>query len=364
MTLILLISPEIALSESLQTALPGFVSLSRTAVKAVQAATVAEAKSYLIHHPDEASALTLILLHAETESAIVAGCQALRQDTWTAHAPLMVLLAHPQDRQAALKAGADDYLLLPLLPAEVEARLRVHLGLLDERERLHQQVLQAERLCTVGRLTATLSHEINNPMQAIQGAVMLALEELDNPQTLAAYLHLCLDESKRVVQLLNRMSQVYRPQADVRESLDLNQLLQEAITLASKELKWQKIVLQIELDPQLPRFTAVANQLHLVFLSLLLNLSDTIQAAGGGRLYLRSYTRSQAIRIEFSTDVPFDPIDALSPTSSAILAAKKADLNFNLFLSQDIIAAQGGVLEFQRSEEQTICRIELPTNHH
>jgi nitrogen-specific signal transduction histidine kinase len=360
MMLILLISPETALLKSLQAALPTTVSIA-------QVATVAEAKPYLAHSTSNSSPLTLILLHAENESTVFSDCHHLRQNTFASNVPLIVLLTRPQDRQAALAAGADDYLLLPLLAAEVNVRLGVYLrsrAMMEERERLHQQLLQTQRLSTVGRLTATLSHEINNPMQAIQGALMLALEELDSPEDLAAYLHLCLKETKRVVQLLSRMRQIYRPQTDVKERLDLNQLLQEAITLAGKELKWQKIKLQTDLDPNLPRLTAAANQLHLVFLNLLLNLSDVIRAAGGGKLYLRSYTLPKTVQIEFSTDVPVASFDSLMDASNFRSIPKELDPPFDLSFGQDIIAAQGGIIEFNQPGEQTIWRVQLPIDDH
>lgn len=360
MTIILLISLETALLESLQVALPTGVSIA-------QVATVTEAKPYLTCTASDSPSSTLILLHAENESTVTSGCQYLRQNTFTANIPLIVLLSRPQDRQPALAAGADDYLLLPLLAAEVDARLGAYFrsrSLIEEREHLHQRILQAERLSTMGRLTATLSHEVNNPMQAIQGALMLALEELDSPEELATYLQLCLEETRRVVQLLNRMRQIYRPQTDVKEVLDLNNLLQEAITLARKELRWQKIRLQTDLDPNLPPLKAVANQLQLVFLSLLLNLSDVINAVGGGKLYLRSYTLPKTVQIEFSTDVPVTHLDDLMDTSHFRSVSKELDPTIGLSFSRGIIAAQGGLIEFNRQGEQTSWRVELPIDDH
>ncbi len=230
--------------------------------------------------------------------------------------------------------------------------------LMDERERLHRQILQSERLATMGRLTATLSHEINNPMQAIQGALALALEELDSPDDVTAYLQLCQTESDRVIQLLSRMRRIYRPQESHQlVSLDLNRALQEAIALARKELKRQKITLQTDLDPNLPRLTAVVEQLHLVFLSLLLNWSDAIGAAGGGELRIRSYALARAIQIEFSTDVSefISNNDPFTGTGS-----DPYNLNLGLFMSQDIIAACNGSIKIEQQAGQTVCLVQLP----
>ncbi len=233
--------------------------------------------------------------------------------------------------------------------------------LMNERERLHRQMLQSERLATMGRLTATLSHEINNPMQAIQGALALALEELNSPPDLMTYLQLCQTESTRVVQLLNRMRQIYRPQTGLQKSIDLNQTLREVITLARKELKRQKITLQTDLAPNLPRLTAAADQLHLVFLSLMLNMGDTIGAAGGSKLFLRSYALPHAARIEFSTSFSSTTaLDNLTAAFTGLDPDTDSPLDFGLFISQDIIAAHNGSIEVERQEQQVIFRVELP----
>ena len=241
------------------------------------------------------------------------------------------------------------------------ARLHTQtLAIMDERERLHHQVLYAERLATVGRLTASLSHEINNPMQAIQGALNLALEELDSPEDLTVYLQLSLVESERVIQLLSRMRQIYRPQNDNSERINLNDILQEAISLANKEFRRQKITLRADLNAKLPPLLAVANQLHLVFLSVLLNLSDAIGAAGGGELRLRTYVASRAVRIEFSTHISNIIADNWVDIFKTGPAGKETDLSFGLSFNQDIINAHGGVIDYIRQDQQVTCRIEFP----
>ncbi len=240
------------------------------------------------------------------------------------------------------------------------ARLHAQtLALMDERERLHHQVLYAERLATVGRLTASLSHEINNPMQAIQGALNLALEELDSPEDLTTYLQLSLKEAERVIQLLNRMRQIYRPENDKLEQVDINRILHEVIALANKEFRRQKINFSADIDANLPPLLAAANQLNLVFLSILLNLSDAIGVAGGGDLRLRAYVKSTALRVEFSTRlsniIANSWVDIFKTPSG-----KETDLSFGLSFGKDIISAHNGVIDYIKQDQKIMCRIELP----
>ena len=241
------------------------------------------------------------------------------------------------------------------------ARLHTQtLALMEQRERLHQQAIQAERLATIGRLTASLSHEINNPMQAIRGALTLAMEELNNPQELATYIQMSLQESERVVHLVNRMRQIYRPQTDIPEKLAVNHVLQEAIDIARKELVRQQVTLQADLAANLPPIRGIVNQLYLVFLNLILNLSDAIGTAGGGELQLRSHILSEAVRIEFSTNVSLatgaDWINVFDPDT----LQTEEGASFDLSLSHDIIVAHGGAIRLSRQDQQTTFSIELP----
>jgi GAF domain-containing protein len=236
------------------------------------------------------------------------------------------------------------------------------LVLMTEQERLHRQMLQAERLGTVGRLTASLSHEINNPMQAIHGALTLALEELADPEALALYIQTAMQESERVVQLLNRMRQIYRPQTEAPELLNPRQLLQEVIPIARKELARKQVILRADLAADPPLILAVANQLYLVFLSYILNLGDAIAAAGGGDLYLRLSQLPEAIQIEFLTDLPAPALlDQVNILTSAGHQAE-AETRFSSYLSYDIVMALGGSLDFQQQDRQSVLRLKLPVS--
>lgn len=248
------------------------------------------------------------------------------------------------------------------------ARLHTQtLELMAEGERLHKQILQSERLAIVGRLTASLSHEINNPMQAIRGALTLALEELYNPKELTTYIQMSLAESERVVQLIDRMRQIYRPRYSIPDIVDVNHVLQEALNIAHKELRRQRVKLETDLASELPPLTANPDQLQLVFLIFTLNLSNVISAAGGGQLQVRSYLLKQAVHIEFVTHASISPLANLAHIFKLSInqlnheiEADQGDTAFGLSLSHDIVKAHEGTVECEWQNDQILCRIALP----
>ncbi|MCB0208120.1 MAG: GAF domain-containing protein, partial [Anaerolineae bacterium] len=234
------------------------------------------------------------------------------------------------------------------------------IDLMKDRERLHTQMTQTERLVTVGRLTASISHEINNPMQTIQGALTLALEELDDPEELTNYIQMSLSETKRVVQLVSRMRQIYRPRTEKPRRLDINDLIQDAVVIGQRELKRKKVNLELDLADNLPATVAIGHQLRLVFVNLILNLSDTISNAGKGILHLRSRALPDIIRIEFCTDI--DSVDITQWVGVLQLEPKQkmAEVSFGASMSYDIVAAHNGSIYFRQRDREVIWLIEIP----
>lgn len=176
-----------------------------------------------------------------------------------------------------------------------------------------ERISMLARWAIIGRLTASLLHEINNPMQTIQGATGLAIESLNQPdsptlsQNLDIYLNLTLQESDRIMRLIARARRMYRPENDQAEAFHLNDLLQEMIALTDEKMRRKKIKLRIALDSSLPLVYAQFSELTLAFLCPLLEISDAIQAVGGGDLLISSYAEEETsakeacIRVKLST---------------------------------------------------------------
>ncbi len=229
--------------------------------------------------------------------------------------------------------------------------------LIDERERLFKQAIQTERQAVVGRLTNSLAHEINNPMQTIKGAMHLALEELDDPVALREYIDISIEQINRVVQLVQRMRQVYRPQSNKSETINLNHLLQEAIAVSRKEMKRQSVRLHMDLATDLPDIWTATNQLYLVILNVSLNLCEMMGKVGGGDLVIRSYAVPPVIRIELATAVP---LNTLFNLHKILDGETPQAIGLGFSFSIDIISALGGTLQLLEQGEQVIFRIELP----
>ncbi|MCB8991433.1 MAG: hypothetical protein H6665_12470 [Ardenticatenaceae bacterium] len=140
----------------------------------------------------------------------------------------------------------------------------------------------------VGRLTTSLLHEINNPMQSIRGAAALGLEELDDPESLQTYFQMILHESGRVSEIIARARRIYRPERQTPECLDMNHLLQELVVLLRKLFERHQVQVKTAYAPGLPMFTAVFGHISFVILYPLLNMITEVTSADGGELLLET----------------------------------------------------------------------------
>jgi nitrogen-specific signal transduction histidine kinase len=251
-------------------------------------------------------------------------------------------------------ATAADLIAVALSNARLHSQT---LDLIDERERAHALALQATRLATVGRLTATLSHEINNPMQAIRGALTLAQEDLDDADALQDYLSMCIHESDRVVELIDKMRHVYLPQSDESGPVSLNETLQTVMVFAQKVSLRQGVKIQLDLDPSLSPVDVASDQIHLVLLSLTLFLSDAVADSGGDHIHARTCASEAGVRVEFITEGDLGSVAKLFDHPQ-LKPLTQSDIS--LAFSRDIIRSLNGELEFVTRGNDVIVSLELP----
>jgi len=160
--------------------------------------------------------------------------------------------------------------------------------LLNEREQMHKISIQRERLAVIGRLMRSLTHEINNPLQAVRGALALAQEDIESVDDLQVYFEIMERETKRVIRLLERMRNIYRESSDP-DIVDLNQLVQNIVTVCQKELNWQHTQLKVKLAPIPPLVWGDTGQLHIALLNLLLGLSGLLAQSEHKTLRIKTH---------------------------------------------------------------------------
>lgn len=176
--------------------------------------------------------------------------------------------------------------LAPTLSVALEnARLYEDLKqLLREREEAQVRLIHTEKMAALGRLVASLAHEINNPLQAVQGCITLANEEIMepyfDPDSLAYYVNVAEDEIDRIAVILRRMRDFYRPAQQQYRYTDIHTILESVLALANKQLQHNEVTVERQWDETLPEIYVNPDYLKQVFLNFVLNAMDAMPEGG------------------------------------------------------------------------------------
>lgn len=219
-----------------------------------------------------------------------------------------------------------------------------------EQVALQNQLVRAEKLAAIGQLAASIAHEVGNPLQAIQGFLALFLEQCAPETPNRNFLELAEEEIERIVQVIARLRDLYRPKADVVALVDINALIESVLLLTGKQLERSNIQVLREFDPQLPHVYGVADQLKQVLLNLVLNAIQAMPQ--GGMLHLQTWSsqgpdQEPVVTINVTDTGVGIPPDQLPHIFDGLLTTKERGMGLGLYTSKTIIERHMGRIRAQ-----------------
>jgi PAS domain S-box-containing protein len=214
-----------------------------------------------------------------------------------------------------------------------------------ERRRVEQQLFESEKLAAVGRLAASIAHEVNNPLEAIKNALYL-MESGSEGDKNSRFLEIARKETERVSHIIRQMLGFARRSGEV-DWVDVNQLIEETLVLLEKKMKQLRIRVNRNFDEALPKIRARADQLRQVILNLIINAQQAIQS--GGEITLSTSRYEQALQpsilIQLSdTGVGIEEAD-LNRIFEPFYSSGKKGTGLGLWVTQDIVRQHGGRIE-------------------
>jgi len=235
-----------------------------------------------------------------------------------------------------------------------------------ERRRLQQVLFETEKLAATGRLAASIAHEINNPLEAVQNALYLLGSAVPRESGQRRYLDIAQRETQRMSRILRQMLGFYRPKQDMT-AVDVNALIEEADGLVAKRLRSAKVVVVRDLDPTLPSIRASGDQIKQVLLNLLLNAVEAMPAGGTLTVTTRYGAADldmpfEAVRIEVrDTGVGMDAETQARIFEAFFSTKTQRGTGLGLWVSHGIVQGHGGTLKVRsRAGQGTTFTIALP----
>ena len=232
----------------------------------------------------------------------------------------------------------------------------------EELARSQAQLIQAEKLAAMGRLTASIAHELNNPLQAIQNCLHLILHRSLEQEKQRTYLTMAQEEVERLISTVQRMLDFYRPSTKQHRATDVHQVVEDVLALTSKRLERGRVRVRRAFDPQIPPLHAIKNQLKQVFLNLVINAVEAMPR--GGELTVRTSLSPDGdwVSIAFCDQGTGLSQQARAHLFEPFYTTKQKGTGLGLSVSYGIIEQHGGSIDVDTSEGRGSCfTVRLPT---
>jgi PAS domain S-box-containing protein len=161
------------------------------------------------------------------------------------------------------------------------------------------QLLQSEKMASLGKLAAGVAHEINNPLGGILIFSKMLLEDLPADDPRREDLERICDEASRCKEIVKGLLEFARQTSYKMEAIDLNRALAQGISLLENQALFHNIRIVKDLDPNLPPIPANTGQLNQVFMNIILNAAEAMAGQGMLTVNTRLGPEKDTVLIEF-----------------------------------------------------------------
>jgi signal transduction histidine kinase len=228
-----------------------------------------------------------------------------------------------------------------------------------------EQLIQSEKLSSLGQLAASIAHEVNNPLSGVLTYTQLLAKRINSDkfskESALDYLSKMESELTRSTGLVRNLLDFARQSAPVPVETDLNDVVNRVLELTAHSAKLNKVEVIKELDPSLPKLTADPNQLQQVFTNLVVNAIQAMPE--GGKLTLRTSHEKGQLKLDVQDTGYGIPPENMRKLFTPFFSTKKEvkGVGLGLAISYGIIQRHRGKIEVQSVEGKgTTFTVQLP----
>jgi len=239
--------------------------------------------------------------------------------------------------------------------------------LYEDLKKSKSYIRRADRLASLGTLTAGLAHEIRNPLVAIKTFIQLLPERLEDEEFRNKFLNIASGEVDRIALLINELLDFARPSEPKFELEDINSILDGMILLISTEAKKKNIHIEKIYDQNLPLINIDREQMKQVFLNILLNAIEATPNEGKITVKSRSFTKPNGdiyIQIEFKDTGHGIPKEYLEEIFNPFFTTKTTGSGLGLSICNQIVQEHRGYIHVEsKLHKGTSFFVNLPLHH-
>lgn len=232
---------------------------------------------------------------------------------------------------------------------------------ITDRSQLERQLIQADKLSSIGLLAAGVAHEVNTPLAVISTYAQMLAKQISGDDPKSKLLEKIAKQTFRASEIVNSLLNFSRTSPTAFVEVDLNRIIHETVTLVEHQLQKAGVSVAEQLNLDLPAVKGNPGKLQQVFLNLFLNARDAM--AGGGVLTVRSWGGDDLANVEVADTGQGIPAEHLARIYDPFFTTKMARKGTGLGLSvtYGIVKEHGGHIEVQSQPGTgTRFRLEFP----
>ena len=244
------------------------------------------------------------------------------------------------ERDMQIASAVAEQLAVALQKAGLYANLQTAL---EHEKNMRSQLIQSERLSLMGKLLASVSHELNNPLQTIQNAMFLIRDDLHHANIHLEDMDIIASEIDRMAMLLERLRSTYRPlHPEDFGPVQINDIIEDTHKLLSTYLRHKNVTSEFLADRAVPPVTGLGNHLRQVMLNLFINAVEAMP--DGGHFCVETAVVAAGHEVVFSiTDsgIGIEP-ELLPKIFDPFVTNKKTGTGLGLTITHEIVEQHQG----------------------
>jgi len=240
----------------------------------------------------------------------------------------------------------------------------------QEKEIMNEQIVETGKLASVGELAAGIAHEINNPVAIMVEEAgwigdLLEEEEFQESENLSEFaraLEQIRAQGRRCKEITHKLLSFARKTDSRIQDVQIDDLIEELVSLSAQKAKYSNVMINMDLQPDLPAIRVSQTELQQVFLNLINNALDAMEKKGG-TLNISSQVEDNLIVVEVEDNGPGIPEANIARIFDPFFTTKPVGKGTGLGLSicYGIVKKMGGEIEVRSTlGEGTTFRVSIP----